>query len=341
MAVTVAAPSRAVLMECIRAGVLAPSLHNSQPWRFRVGRGRVDVYADRGRRLSVLDPGGRELMMSVGAAVFTMRVALRRSGFVPRLELFPDVDETDLVARIGAVRFAAPTAAAEVLADAIPRRHTNRWPFARRSVAAESLHQLRDAAHREGAFLSVARSDATEAILDLARAADQVLRGRPGYRSELARWAAAGGGEGVPVSAMGPRDRLRTVPVRHFAEVLPFPLPSERFEPHPTIVVLGTTGDTVFDHIRAGQALQRVLLTATSLGLAATPISQPAELAATRDRLAAAMSGASPQIVLRVGHGRTVPPTPRRPLEDALLPSDGRAPSAAPRAARSRRWAPR
>lgn len=339
MAVTIAAPSRSVLMEGVRAAVLAPSLHNSQPWRFRVGRGRVDVYADRGRRLTVLDPSSRELMISVGAAIFNLRVALRHRGFVPRLTLFPDADERDLVARMTTAGLAGPTPATEVLAEAIPRRHTNRWPFTGPAVPAASLESLGDAVRREGAFMSVARRDAVDTILRLARSADQELRGMPGYRTELARWTAAGSRrrDGVPVWAMGPRDRLHVLPVRHFAEMLPFPSPCAQFEPLPTIVMLGTAGDTVFDHLRAGQALQRALLTATSLGLAASPISQPVELAVTRSRLAETVQGAWPQIVLRVGLGRAVAATLRQPLEDRLLPSGGRAPSVAPRAARSRR----
>ncbi|MEU8233338.1 nitroreductase family protein [Actinoplanes sp. NPDC048967] len=339
MAVKVATPSRSVLMECVGAAVLAPSLHNSQPWRFRVARGKVDVYADRGRKLAVLDPFGREMMISVGAAIFNLRLALRRRGFVSRLDLFPDLGECDLVARISAARFATPTPAVEVLAETISRRHTNRWPFAGPAVAARLLDPLRDAARREGAFLAAAGSQATGTILGLARSADRALRARPGYRTELARWTATGSRkrDGVPVGAMGPRDVLRELPVRHFAEMLPFPTPVVAFEPAPTILVLGTTGDTALDHVRAGQALQRVLLTATSLGLATTPISQPTELAAARERLADMIYGACPQMVLRVGHGRPVAATPRQPLEDRLLPSGGRAASAAPRAARSRR----
>ncbi|GAA3339050.1 hypothetical protein GCM10020358_21400 [Amorphoplanes nipponensis] len=193
-----------------------------------------------------------------------------------------------------------------------------------------------------GRFLSVAGPDTTSAVLELARTADLELRGRPGYRAELGRWTAGGAKrrDGVPVRAMGPTDRLRTLPVRHFAEALAFPLPSAPFESDPAILVLATAGDTVFDHLRAGQALQRVLLTATSLGLATGLISQPAELAATRARLADAVSSAWPQIVLRVGDGRPVRSTPRRPLEETLLPSGGPAAAPAARAGRSR-WSPR
>lgn len=342
MAVTVAAPSQAVLTECVRAAVLSPSLHNSQPWRFRIGRGTVDVYADRGRRLAVLDPAGRELMISVGAAIFTLRVALRRRGFVPCVELFPEAGEADLVARVTALRPAAPTPAAEVLGDAVARRHTNRWPFAPRAVPWRALDQLRDAAHREGVRLSVTGPDATDAVLEVALAADDELRGRPGYRGELVRWTArARSRDGVPASAIGPQDRLRRLPVRHFGQTLDFPVPTGQFEAPPTILVLATAGDTGADHLRAGQALQRVLLTATSLGLATMPISQPLELPSARERLAGTGPAAWPQIVLRVGYGRPVRATPRRPLEDVLLPMGGRPASTPPREARSRRWAAR
>jgi nitroreductase len=343
MAATTATPSRAILTDCIRAAVLAPSLHNSQPWRFRIGRGRIDVYADRRRRLGVLDPTARELMISIGAAIFTLRVALRRRGFVPVIDLYPRERETDLVARMTAARSAAPTPAAEALAEAISRRHTNRWPFAGREVPAESLDQLRDAARREGARLTVAGPSTTETILNLARDADHELRANPGYHTELARWATTRpeGCDGVPLWAMGPQDRLGRLPVPHFAEILPFPMPSERFEAHPTILVLSTAGDALSDHVRAGQALQRVLLTATLLGLAAAPISRPMEVAHTRERLVSAGPGAWPQIVLRVGYGRPVRATPRRPLEDVLLPTNGRLLSTLPRQGRSRRWATR
>lgn len=313
---------RAVLAACVRAATAAPSLHNSQPWLFRIGGRAVDVYADRSRQLTVLDPAGRELLISVGAAVFTLRLALQREGHRVQSRLFPDPAEPDLVARVTAGPPAAPTPAVETLAAAIAYRHTNRWPFARSVVPADAIEQLADAARREGATLTVANAVSRNAILNLAQAAERRLRSRGGYRAELARWTAphVGRRDGVPPSAIGPWDALEAFPLRDFGLLQPqLKRASERFEPYPTVMVLATEGDSPENWLRAGQALQRVLLTATWLNLATTPISQPVEIPAIRELLTDTRGGSWAQMVLRVGYGRPAPATPRRPLAEVLL----------------------
>jgi nitroreductase len=320
MTTTVMPPSQEVLTDCVRLATAAPSLHNSQPWLFRIGPSAVDVYADRNRRLPVLDPAGREQLISVGAALFTLRLAMRRAGYRPQTDLFPEPDEPLLVARVTPVGAEPPNAASEALAEAVPHRHTNRWPFAHTPVPQEALEHLRDAARREGTVLTVANPSSREAILELARTADDWLRGRPGYREELARWT---GGrdrrDGVPTWASGPWDALEGIPVRDFAALVPLPGRGEPFEPYPTVLVLATAGDEQPDWVRAGQALQRVLLTATWQNLATTPISQPVEVPALRRLLTDPTGGLSAQMVLRVGYGRATGRTPRRPVEDVLL----------------------
>jgi hypothetical protein len=92
--------SRSVLADCVATATLAPSLHNSQPWQFVIEEQDVEIYADPDRQLEVLDPVGRELMISVGAVVFTLRLAIRGAGRIPELELLPDSDRPDLVARV-------------------------------------------------------------------------------------------------------------------------------------------------------------------------------------------------------------------------------------------------
>lgn len=336
MATTTAVPPRAVLAESIRSATRAPSLHNSQPWRFRIGRGRVDVYADLGRQLAVADPGGRELMMSVGAAAYTLRLALLYHGYPSSAELFPEPGDPDLVVRVTTGEPAAASHETVALAAVIGCRHTNRWPFAPCAVPGRATERLRSAARREGACLSVADPART---LAEARRADEELRGRPDYWREVLSWVTTreSRSDGVPVCALGPGDLRGTIPVRGFARALPVPLPLRAFEAEPTVLVLSTAGDTVFDHLTAGRALQRVMLTATLLGLAMMPISQPVEVGAVRARLAGGGAAQWPQMVLRVGYGRPVPAVPRRPLEEILLPAGGRKPSEPPRRARPRR----
>lgn len=310
------------LVACVRAATLAPSLHNSQPWRFRIGAHGVDVYADPHRQLDVLDPVGRELLISVGAAVFTLRLAIRGAGYLSDHVLFPDAAEPDLVARISLRRPAAPTPAAEALNAAIPHRHTNRWPFAHSVVPADAAEHLADAARREGARLTVASAVSRTAILGLSQEADRVLRAKGHYRAELARWTSPHRGrrDGVPSTAYGPWDAMEILPIRDFGLLQPQrDRAAAKFEPYPTIMVLSTDGDTRSHWVNAGQALQRVLLTATWLNLSTTPISQPVEIPAVRRLLTDTRSGTWAQIVLRVGYGRPAATTPRRPLADVLL----------------------
>jgi nitroreductase len=317
-------PSRAILSDCVRSAITAPSLHNSQPWLFRIEPPAVRVYADQGRRLPVVDPDGREHLISVGAAVFTLRLAMRRAGYHVDCELLPDPADPALAARVTAGRPVAADEDTEALAAAIPYRHTNRWPFARVAVPAGMIDRLRAAARREGAELTVADPIGRDAILGLARAADRWLRERPHYAEEISRWSGRGvRHQGVPVWAAGPWDALEVMPVRDFAGLTPLPRPREPFEPHSTVMILTTDGDTGRDWLTAGQALQRVLLTATWSGLATTPISQPVEAPEIRKRLTRRPA----QMVLRVGYGKATGRTPRRPLKEVLLPADLPSPS--------------
>ncbi|NMO57293.1 nitroreductase [Actinoplanes sp. TBRC 11911] len=318
MATTIGPPSRKVLADCVRSATAAPSLHNSQPWLFRVERASVEVYTDPRRRLEVIDPDGREQLISIGAALFTLRLAIEQAGYETRVTLFPAAEASHLVARATITGTAPVTAATEALSAAIPHRHTNRWPFAHTPVPQQALEQMRDAARREGAVLTVASAPARDRILALAMSADRWLRARPGYRDEIARWTGGVRHDGVPLWAVGPWDALETVPIRDFAELSELPRPTEKFEPYPTILILATEGDGHCDWVRAGQALQRVLLTATWQNLATTPISQPVEVPAVRQVLTDPDGGLSAQMVLRVGYGRVAPSTPRRPLTDVL-----------------------
>jgi nitroreductase len=315
---------RELLSRCVEAATLAPSLHNSQPWRFRIDGDTVEVRADRSRQLEALDPDGRELMISLGAAVFTLRAALRGAGWIPGLSVLPDAGDPDLVARVRPERPAETSPDAERLAAAITLRHTNRGPFSAGVVPARAIEDLRAAASFEGAVLTVADPPSRVIICGLGRIAEERLRVDGGYVAELGHWTrpARGRRDGIPATAVGPWDALERLPVRDFGLVHPQRLRrAERFEAYPTIAVLSTEGDETADWLRAGQALQRVLLVATRLALATTPISQPVEIPAIREILSDPGGGRWAQMVLRLGSAAPAPATPRRPLDDVLSPA--------------------
>jgi nitroreductase len=318
-----------LLRECLLAAIAAPSVHNTQPWLFRRRGNAVEVLVDRRRQLPVLDPHGREMFVSVGAAVFNLRVALRAHGWQAEAAVTPEPAEPDLAARVTALRPvaatpAAATPAATALAEAIPRRRTNRRPFADTRVPAAVLAELTDAAAAEDAALLVADRAVRDGVLSLTRTAENRMRRDRRYRAELATWTTPPGigrRDGVPREAFGPRDTDAALPLRDLAFGHGAPTAVVEFEPDPTILLLFTRGDTPGDWVQAGMALQRVLLTATVRGLAATPLTQVTEIPPLRELLADPADGHALQTVLRIGYPITsAAATPRRPLAEVLVP---------------------
>ncbi|MET7472255.1 Acg family FMN-binding oxidoreductase [Micromonospora sp. NPDC005686] len=310
-----------VLTRAVAAATLAPSLHNSQPWRFRITGREVLVYADHSRRLDALDASGRELLISVGAALFTLRLALRAQGWRTTCAVLPEPESPDLVARVTLDREDPPPETVTTLAETIARRHTNRLPFTDSVVSADAIEELGSAAADQGAVLTIAGLVTRNAILQLGRHAERQLRTKGRYRAELNRWTRPSPGrhDGIPPAAVGPWDALERMPVRDFGLVHPQPWRTNEFlEAHPTIAVLATPGDGPDDWVRAGQALQHVLLVATRLRLATTPVSQPIEVPATRELLAGTTAGHQAQMIIRIGHAPQAPVTPRRPLSEVL-----------------------
>ncbi|HEX6497476.1 MAG TPA: nitroreductase family protein [Micromonosporaceae bacterium] len=311
-----------VLRECLSAAIAAPSVHNTQPWRFRPRGGGVDVFADYTRRLDVIDPDGRELMISVGAAILNLRVAILAHGREPLLRPFPSPGEPDLVAHVTPGPPQRPDATVRALADAVPRRRTNRRPFSSAPVPDEVLGELAAAARAEGAELTVADRSAREAVISLVRTADARRREDPAYWAELAEWTLAlpGRRDGVPPETFGPWSALEALPLRDFGLIQP--ARNRRvahFEDEPTLAVLRTPGDGTTEWLRAGQALERVLLTATVRGVASTLMTQPVEIPELRSLLDDPMAGRRAQAVIRLGYGPPTAPTPRRSLRDVLV----------------------
>jgi nitroreductase len=316
------APGPAV-RESLLAATAAPSIHNTQPWLFRLRGDTVDVLVDRRRQLHTLDPDGREMFVSVGAAMFNLRVAVRAHGWEARVRLMPDPAEPDLAASVTVGREAPALPAVRALAEAIPRRHTNRRPFADKPVPYGTIEELAGAATAEGATLLVADPALRDGVLSLTRTAENRMRADSHYRAELAAWTTPGGigrREGVPRQAFGPRDTHSALPLRDFALGQGAPTAVVAFEPDPTVILLFTAGDAPTDWLRAGAALQRVLLTGTLRGLAATPLSQLSEIPALRRLLAETATGQVVQTVLRIGYATTPAlPTPRRAVEDVIV----------------------
>jgi len=301
--------------------VAAPSAHNTQPWRFVAFRDAVELHLDPLRVLTVADPEGREARLSCGAALFNLRLALRVRGLGGQAQLLPDRARPRLLAvvRLGQPRPATPLEVG--LHRAIHRRHSHRRPFRDSPVTAPVRGMIVAAAAREGAELRLVDDPPTAGRLaGLVRRAEHQQQDDPQFAEELSRWTFDGRTrrDGVPRAAGGPRPPAGgLVVLRDFAPDLPRPV--RDYESDPLFGVLLSHGDTPLDQLRAGQALQRLLLTATTNGAAACVLSQPVELPAARVALRKLLAGAGhPQLVLRLGMASPTPSTPRRPVHDVL-----------------------
>ena len=304
----------------------APSLHNSQPWGFHPTRHAIELHADPRRALPVADPDGRELRMAGGAALFTLRLALHAHGIRPTVTLFPDRDRPDVLATVRHGGSRPPTPEQDRLLRAVTAWRTNRHPFTDEPVALPEQHALRRAALDEGSWLHIVDDPDQRATLrTIVGHAHRTQMDDPAFLAELAAWTTTEPArqDGVPAAAGGalPEPQDRWV-LRDFTDGTGLGrVQGKDFERDPLIAVLTShlTGRTA--EVQAGQALQRVLLTATASGLATSFLSQVVEVAASREELRRLIGGTRPpQAVLRIGHGWPVVATPRRDVEDLLVP---------------------
>lgn len=319
---------QSLLRQIVELAVRAPSVHNTQPWSFVAGPSRLDVFADRSRQLTVLDPTGRQLVLSCGAAIGTARLAVRAYGYGCDVDLLPNPDDTDHLAVLRVGRPLQTGAGDMELARQIGSRRTVRDRYDPTPLSASLRTALASEAELEQASLYwVDDLGERTALAVLTDRADRIEQADPAIRGELARWqrSDASSGDGVPpdvLPAVPAASRASDVPLRDFgaaddaADPQHLPLPAER----PDYAVICTRYDGPVSWLHAGQATARVLLRAAAHEVAASPAGQVLDLAWTRRALRQELGIIGhPQLVLRLGHGRLEGPrTPRRPVDRVL-----------------------
>jgi nitroreductase len=323
-------PDHETIHAVLSLATRAPSIHNSQPWRWRVGEQSLHLYADKSMRLPNTDPDGRELMLSCGAALHHCVVALAALGWQAKVHRFPNPAEPDHVAAVEVYHY--PASDLDItLAAAIPRRRTDRRHYSVWSVPTADIAVMGARAARAGVMLrQVASLPKLQRIV--AQAAWQHATD-PDYLTELATWSGRhASAVGVPARSTPRSDSTAVRPGRVFAGVaLAEPPDDESADDEAIVLALGTTDDDQMARLRAGEATSLVLLTATALGLASCPVTEPLEIDETREAIRTDVFGTSgyPQMLLRVGwapvNAEPLPSTPRRALADVVEWLDGSA----------------
>jgi hypothetical protein len=329
-------PATASAAEVSRAAlewaVLAPSGHNTQPWRFRLtahddATADVELYADRRRRLPVVDPDDRALVISCGAALGFLTAVLSEWGLDAATRTLPDTGDPDLLAVVTVDVRDRRRSTSDQVTRAILARRTNRNPYDDTPLDDTLITRLAAAAADNQALLRfVTHRDETTLAADLVAEGDRIQMHDPAFRRELAEWVHhnhSAATDGVRGQAFGIPDlvsHLGPFVVRTFDQ-------GERQGAKdrnlvltaPALAVLATTADTLRDWIAAGRALAAVLVTATSAGLSVAFMNQPVEVPALRPRLADGLQlRMTPQLLFRIGRAPEIPPQPRHPLDEVL-----------------------
>ena len=304
----------------VELGSHAPSVHNSQPWRWRLGRRSLLLQADLRRWLPATDADGRDLVVSCGAALHHTRVALAASGVHAVVHRIPDPDRPDDLAALE-LSLHRPADAEVQLAAAILRRRTDRRRYSTWEVPDAMRAALVQRAAQQGALLQVVTGGARRKLEATLRDAAATQDDTPAYQTETAVWS------GVESGNYG-------IPAANLLAAAPDPAHARRFTPgrireEPSTkpdgalyAVIGTASDDTLSQLRAGEAMSAVILHANLLGLASCPLSQVLEVGDTRRTLRDdVLDGAmAPQLVLRLGFAPStpLPATPRRPITEFL-----------------------
>ncbi|MGW0434803.1 Acg family FMN-binding oxidoreductase [Micromonospora sp. NPDC003197] len=314
----------AALTEAARAAGYAPSVHNTQPWRWRVLPERLELYAVRSRQLATTDPEGRLLAISCGTALHHVRVALAALGWAVDVDRLPDPADPDLLARVIPIEpTGRPTDSAELLA-CLRARRTDRRPVSDEAAPTDALRTIAKAASAEGTQAQLLNSDQVLELAASAARAASVEAKDPLVRAELDYWTGRAGptGTGLPADVLPEHTPQTTVPGRDFGREGTLPIGPGHDRAACYALLYGDEDEPV-NWLRAGEALSAAWLTATRLGVSLTPLSAAVEVANTRQALRRLLSDLGyPYLVLRLGlPDRTEAEparTPRLPIEQVV-----------------------
>jgi hypothetical protein len=323
---TAKAPDSGVIRDAVMLACRAPSLHNSQPWRWVAKGATLHLWADLCRAMTATDHTGRELTLSCGVILDHLRVAMAAAGWESTTERFPNPDEPDHLATLQFRPIETVTAAHQLRADAIRRRRTDRLPFGAPAGWPALQSVLCHAVEPYDVLLDVVADDDRPQLAEASQLTERLRRYDTTYVSELRWWTSPFESDAthVPDSALVSTSEAARVDV---ARAFPPAGGGQRRaaidHDRSKILVLSTHDDQPGNVLRCGEALSAVLLECTVAGMATCTLTHMTEMAESRNIIAQITGTAGqPQLLIRVGrspaHDQRVEPTPRRRLTEVL-----------------------
>ncbi len=303
----------------VNYAVLAPSLHNSQPWKFAVRADEIRILADPTRQLKVADSDARELYISIGCAIENLLIAATYFGLYTSVTYFPDAHDELLVASVSFTEGAgAPSLADQERFLAIGLRHTNRQTYANKPLTENDLQRLGASVREPDVALQV--SDDTHlklAVNALVVSADITQFADPNYRDELNNWIQQGEfGYRWLISRMG--QLATTYLASHHKPIKP---EADIVINAPLLALITTHADDRCSQVKAGQVFERLALQATTLNIGIQPLSQIVQVHELKPELLRLFEAATefPQMVFRLGYTDIATDETSRKAVDAVV----------------------
>ncbi len=313
----------------VKYAILAPSGHNTQPWLFEINDDEmsINLYADRTRALPVIDPDDTELIISCGAALENLIVALKYFEYYAEVEYFPSETDNDLLAKIKPMIGYEPDAEDKKLFNAIKTRHTNRLPFADDTVDGYRLDKLKTIVSEENVNLLVIEGEQVrEEVIKIIEQGDKAQATNKSFCRELAQWVhpnRTNSKDGIPGYAFGMGDLISFGSPFFIGNLNWGDIQAGRdrnlVKGSPVLAVIESKNNNPIDWLRTGMALEKLLLKASSEGIAASYLNQPIEVPELKEKLVKLLHlKGYPHLIIRMGYGKEVKATPRRDLEEVI-----------------------
>ena len=314
-----------VVKRAVQLACRAPSVHNSQPWHWVAEGAVLHLFVDRRRWVHSADRSGREAIISCGAVLDHLRIAMVAAGWQAHIERFPNPNNRDHLASLEFSPLEFVTDAQRKRTEAILQRRTDRLPLGRPTYWASFEPVLRSSVDESVAMLDVLSDDVRPQLVEASQLTEALRRDDASYHAELQWWTSPFAlSEGVPPDALASDSEQQRVDVaRDFPSRSHLDRRVDVAVDWSKVLVLSTAEDTRTDVLRCGEALSTVLLECTMAGMATCTLTHLIELRDSRDIVRTLIGGrGEPQVLIRVG---IAPPmedlpaaTPRRPLDDVL-----------------------
>jgi len=320
--------------QLIYYATLAPSGHNTQPWKFSIEDNVIRIFPDFERRLPVVDPDDYALYISLGCALENLIIAVKQHGMSSTIDYFPP-DEKSECLRVTL----SPNGGTsdEDLFNAIPFRQSNRSLYDKKEIPEDHIQKLIESSIFDTVFVKTfdPNKQESEPIIDLVKEGNRIQFNDRQFLEELLYWIRFTKKEvnirkdGLTAEVMGfpfvPRWLGRFI-LKTFAKPDSEASKSEKQIRSSSLLMLFISKKYDKIHwVDLGRCFERIALTATSLGLAHAHLNMPCEVEPVRKNLSSHLElnhDEQPLLLIRFGYTEERPRSPRRPTEEVIMQSE-------------------